>query len=292
MRRQERKTRGHFWSRDMTSNGVGSHWHLTGLRRTVDLVFPSNRFAVIVSFATTLVLTVISRDGPISLLSGATTFFAWALGRELDPDRPRTANLAALTVGMVLSLLAFNRHLVFWDVLWGTIGTAMLMVVARLLTRSTGVTTTPFDVASLLTLSIGFVLVNQRIGLLLLTATIASIILDRVLAHHSYLANRTDFGLAFCGLTALFILWNSGPWQTLTGVTIILGTVNIFLTFRSPHTSRADTGIKLEPSRLVVAKMLIWATATGLASQGKTVGVVAVLAVGLWSLWPQQYSTQ
>jgi uncharacterized membrane protein YjgN (DUF898 family) len=63
---------------------------VTGLYRKVELAYPSNRLAVLVSMVATALVAVFSGDMLLAILSGATTFPAWALGRELDPDRPRT----------------------------------------------------------------------------------------------------------------------------------------------------------------------------------------------------------
>ena len=78
----------------------------TGLYRRVDLAYPSNRLALIVSIIAGTLVALITRDFLIAVSCGVTTFSTWALGRELDPDRPRTANLSAITVGLVFGLLA------------------------------------------------------------------------------------------------------------------------------------------------------------------------------------------
>jgi hypothetical protein len=285
MQRQERNARAHFWSRTMTSEGIGSHRHLTGLPRNVDLAFPSNRLAVIVAFAASLLLAAITRDGSISMLSGAITFSTWALGRELDPDRPRTANLSAITAGLVLGVLAINGRLLLHDVLLGAIVTVALMVTTRVMTRTTGLSATAFDAATLLAVAFGSVLVEPNVAVVLVALAALSIILDRALEHHPYLANWCWFGFASFAFTGFCLLLNSGTWLLLTGFVFCIGTLGVVLSLRSTPSSRSDTGTKLEPARIVVANMLGALAMTALASQGMPVAIVGLLAVGLWRLW-------
>jgi hypothetical protein len=285
MQRQERNARAHFWSRNTTADGTASLRLLTGLPRNIDLAFPSNRFAVIVSFAVTVALAIISRDGAIALLSGVTSFFAWALGRELDPDRPRTANLSAITVGLVLGVLAINDRLLLHDLLLGAIVTVALMVNARVMTRTTGLSATAFDAATLLAVAFGSVLVEPEVAVVLVALAALGIVLDRALEHHPYLANWCWFGFASFAFTGFCLLLNSGTWLLLTGLVFCAGTLSVVLSLKSKPSSRSDTGTKLEPSRIAVANMLGALSMTALASQGMPVALVGLLAVGLWSLW-------
>jgi hypothetical protein len=258
---------------------------ITGLYRKVDLVYPSNRLAVIVSMVATALVAIISLDMLLALLSGATTFSSWALGRELDPDRPRTANLSAITVGLVLSVLAFNDRLNLQDVLLGAIVTGSMMVMARVITRSTGLAATVFDAAALLAVALGSGLIDPQVAVILVAIATLGIILDRALEHHPYLANWSWFGFATYALVGLYFLWSSGTWLVLTGIVFTVGTLNIVLTSKFTPSSLSDIGTRLEPSRLVVASVLVSLAAIGLASQGMSVALVGLLSVGLWRLW-------
>jgi hypothetical protein len=257
---------------------------ITGLYRKVDLAYPSNRLAVIVSMVATALVAIISRDMLLAFLSGATTFSAWALGRELDPDRPCTANLSVITVGLVLSVLAFNDRLNLEDVLLGAIVTGSMMVLARVMTRSTGLAATTLDAAALLALALGSGLVDPRVAVDLVAIATLGIILDRALEHHPYLANWCWFGFATYAIVALYFLWGSGSLVP-TGIVFALGTLNVVLALRSTPSSLSDIGIRLEPSRLVVASVLVSLAAIGLASQGMSVALVGLLSVGMWRLW-------
>jgi hypothetical protein len=258
---------------------------VTGLYRKVDLAYPSNRLAVIVSIIASALVAVITRDLSIGFLSGATTFSAWALGRELDPDRPRTANLSVITVGLVMSVLAINGLLMLQDALLGTIVTGSMMVIARAMTRSTGLAATTLDAAALVAVALGSGLLEPRVAMILVAAATLEIILDRALEHHPYLANWSWLGYMSFALTALYFLWSSGTWLALTGIVFAVGALNIVLATKFTPNSRSDLGTRLEPSRLVVATVLVSLAAIGLASQGLPIAIVGLLSVSLWRLW-------
>jgi hypothetical protein len=258
---------------------------ITGLYRKVDLAYPSNRLAVLVSMVSTALVAIISRDVPLAFISGATPFSAWALGRELDPDRPRTANLSAITVGLVLSVLAFSDRLNPEDALLGAIVTGSMMVMTRLMTRSTGLAATTLDAAALVAVALGSGLADPQVAVVLVAIATLGIILERTLEHHPYLANGSWLGYVSFALTALYFLWSSGTWLALTGIVFTIGTLNIVLTSKFTPSSLSDIGTRLEPSRLVVASVLVSLAAIGLASQGMSVALVGLLSVGLWRLW-------
>jgi hypothetical protein len=257
----------------------------TGLYRKIDLRYPSNRLAVIVALTASVLLAVITRDGLISIVSGAATFSAWALGRELDPDRPRTANLSAITVGLALTGFAIAGRLNLQEVLLGALVTGALMVTARVMTRSTGIPTTVLDALTLIAIALGSGLIEPKVGLIVIAVSALSLALDRAFEHHPYLANWCWIGFTFFALTGLVFLWNSGPWLALTGIVFVLGTLNFDLALRSKPSSSTDIGTRLEPARIAVATMLVFVAATSVASQGLPLAIIGLLAVGLWRLW-------
>lgn len=80
----------------------------THLGREIDVRHPSNRFAVAGSAVVGALALVLAGGGILervweAVLFGVAAFLAWALGREIDPDRHLTATLA-LVVGGSLSL--------------------------------------------------------------------------------------------------------------------------------------------------------------------------------------------
>lgn len=66
----------------------------TALGRVIDLKYPSNRWAVLGSLGAAAASKVAGRSWAGSARVGLAGFAAWALARELDPDAPRTANVA------------------------------------------------------------------------------------------------------------------------------------------------------------------------------------------------------
>jgi hypothetical protein len=257
----------------------------TGLYRRVDFAYPSNRLAVIVSIIASVLVAGITKDVSIAILCAATTFSAWALGRELDPDRPRTANLSAITVGLILTVLAFNGRLILQDALLGALVTATMMVIARVMTRSTGLAATALDAAALFVVAFGSGLVNPQVAVILVVVATLGIVLDRAFEHHPYLANWCWFGFATFALTALYFFWSSGPWLALTAVVFAVATLNFMLSLRSNPKSLSDLGTRLEPSRIAVANVFVFLAATGLANHGLPFAIVGLLTVGLWRLW-------
>jgi hypothetical protein len=128
--------------------GDDSAWmQMRGLSRPLDPSLPSNRIAIVVPGL------VGAAGGLWALGHGATllpaawtavqlgggTFLAWATAREIDPDHPAAATLAALLLP-ALALLVALPHL-------GT--AAALMYAARVAVRSTGQPPDPLDVVLL-----------------------------------------------------------------------------------------------------------------------------------------------
>jgi hypothetical protein len=114
----------------------------SGIGRIIDFRYPSNRFAVAAMFGAGLIAGVAALLGGEDLLdaalhgvaAGGATFLAWTVGREVDPDRPWTAGVAAIGAGL---LVIGGRP---------SLGqTAVLMLAARILTRSTGLELTWID---------------------------------------------------------------------------------------------------------------------------------------------------
>ncbi|WP_135229309.1 hypothetical protein [Deinococcus fonticola] len=66
----------------------------TALGRVIDLKYPSNRWAVLGSLGAAAAARAAGCSWAGSLRVGLAGFAAWALARELDPDAPRSANLA------------------------------------------------------------------------------------------------------------------------------------------------------------------------------------------------------
>ncbi|THF88202.1 hypothetical protein E7T09_03065 [Deinococcus sp. KSM4-11] len=66
----------------------------SALARPLDLRYPSNRVAALVSLAALLLSRRQGHSWPSALERSGMCFLTWAMARELDPDHPMTANLA------------------------------------------------------------------------------------------------------------------------------------------------------------------------------------------------------
>ncbi|MFB6214539.1 MAG: hypothetical protein ABEI54_01595 [Candidatus Bipolaricaulia bacterium] len=104
--------------------------------RPVDTDYPSNAFILIFSFAVFLGFGISSYAGGSSALSSLlfgvrsfiSVFFAWALGREVDPDRSLSAGLAAVGQVIVVWMIGAPSLLV---ALWALLS-------FRVMNRTTG----------------------------------------------------------------------------------------------------------------------------------------------------------
>lgn len=116
---------------------------LSTIGRPVDADYPSNVFILVFSFAIFLGFGISSylSGSPFleSLVFGVrsfiSVFFAWALGREVDPDRPLSAGLAAVGQVVVIWFIDVpSLMLSFWA-----------LFTFRVLNRSTGLKAGPAD---------------------------------------------------------------------------------------------------------------------------------------------------
>jgi hypothetical protein len=111
---------------------------LSSLSRAIDLRYPSNRVAVAVAGLAAVAAYLLPLDARSLVragLVGVGAFLAWALGREIDPDRAATANAAAVAgagLGVLLETPAAGALY-------------LLVVTARVLARTTGLPPTTGD---------------------------------------------------------------------------------------------------------------------------------------------------
>lgn len=115
---------------------MGDNHKFLTIGRPVDLDYPSNVFILVFSFVVSIVFGVYScisgSSVLISLVFGVrsfiSVFFAWALGREVDPDHPLSAGLAA--IGQVIVIWVIDVPSLLLP-LWAILS-------FRVLTRTTG----------------------------------------------------------------------------------------------------------------------------------------------------------
>lgn len=108
----------------------------TGLGRAIDPRIPSNRLVIVATLASGIILAYAGWTGsgsvdPWAILTGsAAVFIAWAIGREIDPDIPTSAAVAAVST-LLIALTAGAEAggaaviLLGLRVLAGTVGHAL-----------------------------------------------------------------------------------------------------------------------------------------------------------------------
>jgi len=128
---------------------------ISSLSRPLDMDYPDNRLIVILCtlvFSASAIFWMLSED---NLLSGIiwggraalSVFFAWALTKEIDPDHPESAIIAA---GIGMSGLFLSNYP-------GLLIALLLVFLFRMVNRSVGVSLTFYD--SVLIVIIGIYLV-------------------------------------------------------------------------------------------------------------------------------------
>lgn len=112
----------------------------SGLARAVDFHYPTNRAIAGLTVLAFVGMLVYTGDPHDALRGAVALFLAWALSRELDPDRDGSAFLAA---GFVVPFLG-----------WGAEGPLFWTLLAvRAVNRTSGVPPNPLDMALLLWLA-------------------------------------------------------------------------------------------------------------------------------------------
>jgi hypothetical protein len=115
---------------------------ISTIGRPIDLRYSSNRFAVAAALGAGVIAGAVALISGTSFTSalgwgvqgGAASFLAWAIGRELDPDRPVAAGIAAAAA---LPLLLLGR------IALGA--TAAVLLAVRITVRTVGPAPTMLD---------------------------------------------------------------------------------------------------------------------------------------------------
>jgi hypothetical protein len=111
---------------------------ITHIGRTIDPRLASNRVALLLPAVAGLLLFALDTGDLRRAVAGAlSTFAAWAIARDLDPDRPRVATIAAVLAAVAALAI-------------GTPAPAPLfitMVIARIIVRTTGLPPKTTDLA-------------------------------------------------------------------------------------------------------------------------------------------------
>ncbi len=113
----------------------------TGLGRPIDLRYPSNRFIVAVAVISSIVAYTFADVEPVgaAITVGGSAFLAWAITREIDPDR----TLSAAIAGPGAAALGWWAHIQSTPISLGTV--YLVLISVRVIIRSTGRPPTGLD---------------------------------------------------------------------------------------------------------------------------------------------------
>jgi hypothetical protein len=255
---------------------------ITSTARLPDPNYATNRAILLLSAAVFLVGAMVRLVGGTSIVqsvlwgvgAGLSVFFAWALGRELDPDHDPSAFVGAGL--MLLGLLFFGLPSLlapFW-----------LLLALRIVNRVVGLPPRPLD--SLAILGLGGWLTWQgdwMAGLMTAVALLLDGLLAPPLRHHLLMS-----GVAFVAMLVLSIFqgelaMKSGP--DLPTVFAVVGMAGLFViviaTSRKVEAVGDATGEPLIPRRVQAAQIFALVTALLYAWWEGPSGVVALLS--LWA---------
>lgn len=252
----------------------------SGISRGFDLSYPSNRFVLVATPALGVVaglITLIAGDGWSAAFrngfsAGGATFLAWTLGRELHPDHPGVAALAALLAP--LGVLRAGPDL---------LAAALVLLGARVMAGTTGRVLRWFDVAFFVAVATPVAFRASGPAVLTTTAVALGIVLARQERRRLETAVTTLvlLGLAALAWTRFEPAFDVDPWFIAPAV---LGLAALIGPRRVAVGTDREGGI-ISPSRVRAARAFAWLAAAGAALALPPAAMapvwVALAAVGL-----------
>lgn len=249
--------------------------HITGLSRIIDLRYPSNRLAVLVTMAAGSVGLAAGeqRISAATSMAGA-AFLGWAIAREIDPDRPITASIVAPVAAVVAWIDLEQGHAPVVGALYLT------LVAARILVRTTGRPPTNLD----LIVQLGIVgwLSAVSIAWIAGVALAVAVVLDTRVDPPAPPVNLWWGALlGVVSSLAAGVLWAPPNWvapATREWVPMVIGlTGSVFLLRPEIPRSMPDHGSgPINPRRLVAGRITVVTTAVLTAVIGGASGVAAL----------------
>ncbi|UFP96238.1 hypothetical protein [Gloeobacter morelensis] len=249
---------------------------LTAIGRPVDLSYPTNRAIALLAAVTTFGGSVFQlfmgapwlQSGLWGLTAGIAVFLAWAIARELDPDKDLAAFVAAglAMVGVALWGLP-NLAVLFW-----------LLLVVRVVNRSTGLSVQWSD--SLAVLALGSWLAFQG-NWAYAALTAVALWLDSQLMP----ANRGQVAFAAVGaaLTLLALVFGEAAPNagiSLAAGAVAMGLAAVFLPVLVGSSRLVSVGDEdgetLVPIRVQAAQALALAAGIEIALWSGVAGLTAV----------------
>jgi hypothetical protein len=240
----------------------------SGVTRFLDLKASSNRFVLAASFISAGLVTILQKhlgksatlSGALGLQAGVSVFLSWAIARELDPDSPISAVLAAC-LGFAIFLTG-PSHLVPL--------TAVLFAV-RLMVRSTGAPPTGLDLVWLAALAAHSASVRE--GLPPALSLGASLVIDTQLPRPAS-PSALVVGIVLVPLTLLTaahrgVLRTRWIRPTTFQWTVVMAALAVAAIQIPPPASTDDAGEELIHQRLV------WGTWLGVVT-----GIITALWIG------------
>ncbi|MFW2339967.1 MAG: hypothetical protein ACN4GK_07945 [Acidimicrobiia bacterium] len=226
---------------------------LTSLARTLDPRLPSHRTAFMISAAAGAVAWGFAgpdwSDGlGAGFTAGVGAFLAWAIARELDPDRPRSAAISGIFAGAAIILVGGVLLL----------PTTVVLVTARVLHRSTGLPPTVFDLIALPAVAFvsGTSIVGWSTGLALAYAVARDHRLPEPAPRRQLIA---AFLIAGAATAATVINSPTGSWAVPSWsewLILVIGlAAGMSLKIYAPRSTADHTGAPLEIRRLQSARL-------------------------------------
>lgn len=261
---------------------------VSGIARPLDLSSPTNRAIVLLSLAALAAITAIQILAGLGIIgalargfgAGLAVFFAWALGREGDPDHDLSALLAAGLMAVALFVLPVPDLV---TLLWS-------LLLLRVVNQTTGRAATTPDLVLVLLLTLwplwhGFLMAGPLAA--------AAFLLDR-----GYLRSAPGRLLAAVlalATTVTAVLTGWSTWFTMPSpeliVLAVIATVlflPVIATTRTPRSTGDHGESPLHPGRVRAAQALALATALialPWSSWALTPLWIAILAAGVWQVW-------
>ncbi len=230
---------------------------ITSIGRTIDPHYPTNRAIAILTLVIAAGAALWQRlsgepwlaSATWGLQAGLTVFLAWALCRELDPDHPLGAFVAAALALPALYLWGLpHLGVTFW-----------LLMMSRVVNRTVGLPAGLLDALGLLGLSTWLSWQgNWGYGIITALAFLLDALLPRPTRRHLFLALPTTIATVVAAFLGTASATSGAP--SLTGGLVALALSLIFLPVvlasRSIESVGDHTGQALIPVRVQAAQVL------------------------------------